>query len=271
VFQIVSAAFAPPNVCYFFGASGGERLSSLSKPHVLIVDDDHRIRTMLARFLTDHGLRATEARDGKQMLSVLQNGHIDVIVLDVMMPGEDGLSLCRRLRAGSHVPIILLTAMNGETDRIIGLELGADDYVVKPFNPRELLARIRAILRRTSAPHAAKERVIHYVYEFGGWTLNSSRRTLTSPAGALTDLTSGEFDLLLTFLEHPQRVLTRDQLLDLAHGRMSQAYDRSIDVQISRLRRKIEANPQDPAFIKTIRNEGYFFTASVTLLQDAAA
>jgi two-component system, OmpR family, response regulator len=188
------------------------------------------------------------------------------------MPGEDGLSLCRRMRAQSAVPIILLTAMTGDTDRIIGLEIGADDYVVKPFNPRELLARIRAVTRRLSAASINAERQqAATAYEFGGWQLNASRRTLTSPAGALTDLTSGEFDLLLAFLEHPQRVLTRDQLLDLAHGRMSQAYDRSIDVQISRLRRKIEVNPQDPVFIKTIRNEGYFFTATVTLTQDAAA
>ncbi|MFN3400924.1 MAG: response regulator [Ferrovibrio sp.] len=239
--------------------------------HVLIVDDDHRIRAMLARFLTDHGMKVSQAGDGREMFAICADARIDVIVLDIMMPGEDGLSLCRRMRAQSAVPIILLTAMSNDTDRIIGLEIGADDYVVKPFNPRELLARIRAVTRRLSAASLNAERpVVTAVYAFGGWQLNASRRTLTSPAGVLTDLTSGEFDLLLAFLEHPQRVLTRDQLLDLAHGRMSQAYDRSIDVQISRLRRKIEADPQDPAFIKTIRNEGYFFTAAVTLLQDAA-
>lgn len=226
---------------------------------------------MLARFLTDHGMRVSQASDGREMFAICENARIDVIVLDIMMPGEDGLSLCRRMRAQSPVPIILLTAMTGDTDRIIGLEIGADDYVVKPFNPRELLARIRAVTRRLSATSLNAERpAMATVYAFGGWQLNASRRTLTSPAGVLTDLTSGEFDLLLAFLEHPQRVLTRDQLLDLAHGRMSQSYDRSIDVQISRLRRKIEADPQDPAFIKTIRNEGYFFTAMVTLLQDAA-
>jgi len=239
--------------------------------HVLIVDDDHRIRAMLARFLTDHGMRVSQASDGREMFAICENARIDVIVLDIMMPGEDGLSLCRRMRAQSPVPIILLTAMTGDTDRIIGLEIGADDYVVKPFNPRELLARIRAVTRRLGAASTGTaERTVTAVYEFGGWRLNASRRTLVSPANLLTDLTSGEFDLLLAFLEHPQRVLTRDQLLDLAHGRMSQSYDRSIDVQISRLRRKIEANPQDPAFIKTIRNEGYFFTVPVTLLQDAA-
>ena len=247
-------------------------MTTVATTHVLIVDDDHRIRAMLARFLTDHGLKVSQAGDGKQMFALCEAARIDVIVLDIMMPGEDGLSLCRRMRAQSAVPIILLTAMSGETARIIGLEIGADDYVVKPFNPRELLARIRAVTRRLTAASINAERPAKAtVYEFGGWQLNASRRTLTSPAGALTDLTSGEFDLLLAFLEHPQRVLTRDQLLDLAHGRMSQAYDRSIDVQISRLRRKIEADPQDPAFIKTIRNEGYFFTATVTMIGDAAA
>jgi two-component system OmpR family response regulator len=246
-------------------------LSATLATHVLIVDDDHRIRAMLARFLADHGMKVSQAGDGREMFAICADARIDVIVLDIMMPGEDGLSLCRRMRAQSAVPIILLTAMSNDTDRIIGLEIGADDYVVKPFNPRELLARIRAVTRRLSAASLNAERpAVTAVYAFGGWQLNASRRTLTSPAGVLTDLTSGEFDLLLAFLEHPQRVLTRDQLLDLAHGRMSQAYDRSIDVQISRLRRKIEADPQDPAFIKTIRNEGYFFTASVTLLQDAA-
>jgi two-component system OmpR family response regulator len=238
--------------------------------HVLIVDDDHRIRAMLAQFLAEHGLRVSQAAGGRQMFAVCATTRIDVIVLDIMMPGEDGLSLCRRMRSESAVPIILLTAMSGDTDRIIGLEIGADDYVVKPFNPRELLARIRAVTRRlTSASTGAGPRVAA-LYSFGGWRLNANRRTLHAPDGALTDLTSGEFDLLLAFLEHPQRMLTRDQLLDMAHGRMNQCYTRSIDVQISRLRRKIEADPQDPVFIKTIRNEGYFFTAPVTLLQDAA-
>lgn len=238
--------------------------------HVLIVDDDHRIRAMLARFLADHGLRVSQASDGRQMFAICEDSRIDVIVLDIMMPGEDGLSLCRRMRAQSAVPIILLTAMTGDTDRIIGLEIGADDYVVKPFNPRELLARIRAVTRRLGASSINAKRAVT-CYEFGGWQLNASRRTLTSPDKTLTELTSGEFDLLLAFLEHPQRVLSRDQLLDLAHGRANQAYDRSIDVQISRLRRKIEADPQDPIFIKTIRNEGYFFTAAVTPVEDAAA
>lgn len=226
---------------------------------------------MLARFLADHGLRVSQAGDGREMFAICESARVDVIVLDIMMPGEDGLSLCRRMRAMSAVPIILLTAMGSDVDRIIGLELGADDYVVKPFNPRELLARIRAVIRRLGAASINAERPAACIYEFAGWQLNASRRTLTSPAGALTDLTSGEFDLLLAFLEYPQRVLTRDQLLDLAHGRMNQSYDRAIDVQISRLRRKIEVDPQDPVFIKTIRNEGYFLTVPVTLMQDSAA
>ncbi|MCA0449057.1 MAG: response regulator [Proteobacteria bacterium] len=247
-------------------------MSTLPAIHVLIVDDDQRIGAMLGRFLTDHGLKVSRAADGREMFSICESSRIDVIVLDIMMPGEDGLSLCRRMRAQSAVPIILLTAMTGDTDRIVGLEIGADDYVVKPFNPRELLARIRAVTRRLGAASLNAERPpAATIYEFGGWRLNTNRRTLTSPDGVLTDLTSGEFDLLLAFLEHPQRALTRDQLLDLAHGRMNQSYDRSIDVQISRLRRKIEVNPQEPTFIKTIRNEGYFFTAPVALSQDAAA
>jgi two-component system, OmpR family, response regulator len=232
--------------------------------HVLVVDDDQRIRTMLARFLVDHGLRVSQARNGVEMFEVSADARIDMIILDIMMPGEDGLSLCRRMRAESSVPIILLTAMNADTDRIIGLEIGADDYVVKPFNPRELLARIRAVTRRMTAGNPIPQHRRSATYTFEGWVLDANRRTLVSPDGALTDLTSGEFDLLLAFLEHPQRVLNRDQLLDLAHGRSSQAFDRSIDVQISRLRRKIEANPHSPVLIKTVRNEGYFFTATVT-------
>jgi two-component system OmpR family response regulator len=235
-----------------------------AKPHILIVDDDRQIRTMLARFLADHAMRVTPAGDGEEMFRVLETGRFDVIVLDVMMPGDDGFTLCRKLRSTDAIPLILLTARNSETDRIVGLELGADDYVTKPFNPRELLARIRAILRRagTHAPATVK-RLASAIYQFAGWTLDTSRRSLVSPQGALTDLTTGEFDLLVAFVEHPQRVLNRDQLLDLARGRVSLAFDRSIDVQVSRLRRKIESDPNAPALIKTVRNGGYFFTATV--------
>lgn len=233
------------------------------QPHILVVDDDQRIRSMLASFLRDHGLRVSQAGDGRQMFTVLEAARIDTVVLDVMMPGEDGISLCRRLRSESTVPIILLTAVSGETDRIVGLEVGADDYVTKPFNPRELLARIRAVLRRVAMLSAGPRESRQAIYRFNGWRLDPTRRTLHSPGGALTDLTSGEFDLLAAFAEHPQRVLTRDQLLDLARGRSAAGFDRSIDVQISRLRRKIEDNPQDPSLIKTVRNEGYYFAADV--------
>lgn len=245
-------------------------LLSDSPSAILVVDDDASIRDAIADFLGMHGYAVRAAENAAACDRALAAAPADLIVLDVMMPGEDGLSLCRRMRAQSPVPIILLTAMSADTDRIIGLEIGADDYVVKPFNPRELLARIRAVTRRLLATSTVPQRQGTGAYRFEGWTLDVNRRTLTSPDGALTDLTSGEFDLLLAFLEHPQRVLNRDRLLDLARGRSSQAYDRSIDVQISRLRRKIEANPQEPALIKTIRNEGYFFTAAVTAAPPAA-
>jgi two-component system OmpR family response regulator len=186
-----------------------------------------------------------------------------VIVLDVMLPGEDGFSLCRRLRLDSRVPVILLTAINEAADRIAGLELGADDYVSKPFDPRELLARIRAVLRRMGgADVLAREQT---TYTFLGWTLDPRRRTLQNKNDVLVDLTSGEFDLLLAFVEYPQQILHRDRLLDLARGRTNQAFDRSIDVQISRLRRKIETNPAEPRLIKTVRSEGYIFTADVAV------
>ena len=242
-----------------------------TKPHVLIVDDDQQIRTMLARFLGEHGMRVTQASDGVTMFKTMETGRFDVIVLDVMMPGEDGFTLCRKLRAESAIPLILLTARNSETDRIVGLELGADDYVTKPFNPRELLARIRALLRRAGGQPQAAPRLASATYQFAGWTLDTSRRSLLSPQGVLTDLTTGEFDLLVAFVEHPQRVLNRDQLLDLARGRVSLAFDRSIDVQVSRLRRKIESDPNAPALIKTVRNGGYFFTAMVISAGQAIA
>ncbi|CAH1650146.1 response regulator [Chelatococcus asaccharovorans] len=239
--------------------------ATAAQPHVLIVDDDPQIRGMLVRFLADHGLRTTEAANGERMFAALAGGRFDIIVLDIMMPGEDGLSLCRRLRADNAVPIVLLTAMNHDADRIVGLELGADDYVSKPFNPRELLARIRAILRRMqgAGPVSDAQGPGRGGFTFSGWRLDASHRTLHSPEGVLTDLTSGEFDLLLAFVEHPERVLSRDQLLDLAHGRVGQLFDRSIDVQISRLRRKIEVDPQDPQLIKTVRSGGYIFTSAV--------
>ncbi|MEH6422190.1 response regulator [Pseudomonas sp. CGJS7] len=232
-------------------------------PTVLVVDDDDMMRAMLARFLGDNGLRVIEAGNGARMAERLAAGPVSVVLLDVMLPGDDGFTLCRKLRATSDVPVILLTSVNSDTDRVVGLELGADDYIAKPFNPRELLARIRALLRRVDVEWRGAARGAEY--SFMGWKLNARHRTLLSPQGALTELTSGEFDLLLAFLEHPQRALSRDQLIDLARGRALSPFDRSIDVQISRLRRKIETAPQRPSLIKTLRNEGYFFAADVTV------
>lgn len=249
-------------------------------PHLLVVDDDKEIRSLLSQFLTRHGYRVSVAKDGAEMNRVLEAGRIDLIVLDLMLPGEDGLALCRRLRAGgggalgaSAVPVIMLTAMGEETDRIIGLEMGADDYLAKPFNPRELLARIKAVLRRATWLSAAGGGRSDNPTEeggegtraiiFAGWSLDMARRELHAADGMLVPLSAGEYDLLLAFVEHPRRVLTRDQLLDLTRGRAAAPFDRSIDVQVSRLRRKIEPDPKDPTLIKTVRSGGYLFTAEV--------
>lgn len=234
------------------------------QPHLLVVDDDREIRSLVSQFLTRHGYRVSTARDGAEMLRAMEAARIDLIVLDIMMPGEDGLSLCRRLRAGGQTPIIMLTAMGDDTDRIVGLEMGADDYLAKPFNPRELLARIKAVLRRAGQSRQGPEEGAARALEFEGWTLDLARRELRAPGDVLVDLSAGEFDLLAAFAEHPRRVLSRDQLLDLARGRAAAPFDRSIDVQVSRLRRKIEADPKDPVFIKTVRSGGYLFTPQVT-------
>ena len=230
-----------------------------------MVDDDREIRDLLGRFLSKHGYRVTAVADGKEMRRALADWSIDLVVLDLMLPGEDGLSLCRDLRATSRVPIIMLTMIGEETDRIIGLEMGADDYLPKPFSPRELLARMRAVLRRAPASSTIGRSV---TLHFAGWKLEIGRRQLHSPLGLLVDLSAGEFDLLVALAEHPRRVLNRDQLLDLTHGRAETAFDRSIDMQVSRLRRKIEADHTRPELIKTVRGGGYMFTAVVT--QDEA-
>ncbi|TAN55818.1 MAG: response regulator [Magnetospirillum sp.] len=233
--------------------------------HILVVDDDREIRDLLARFLARHGLRVTTARDGAEMMKLLDEKRIDLVVLDLMLPGEDGLSLTRRLReARSTMPIVMLTAMGEDTDRIVGLEMGADDYVAKPFNPRELLARIKAVLRRVqsaadgiaAAPQGARLR-------FQGWSLDLATRDLTSPEGVMVSLSAGEFSLLQVFVEHPRRVLSRDQLLDFARGRSAIPFDRSIDIQVSRLRRRLGDDAKDPQLIKTVRGGGYLFTAEV--------
>lgn len=233
-----------------------------SSPHILIVDDDREIRDLLSRFLERNGLRVSVARDEREMQKVMQDSAIDLVVLDAMLPGKNGFTICRELRAAGNLPIIMLTAAGDETDRIVGLEMGADDYVSKPFNPRELLARMRAVLRRASEPGRTVESP-RGVLTFAGWTLDVGRRRLLSPEGAMVTLSTGEFDLLLVFAERPQRVLSRDQLLDLARGRAPTPFDRSIDVQVSRLRRKIEVDPRAPEIIATVRGGGYVFTPAV--------
>ncbi len=227
--------------------------------HLLVVDDDAEIRHLIGRFLRQHGFRVSGARDGREMRDVLANADVDLVILDLMLPGTSGLQLCREIRAGSSLPIIMLTAKGEDTDRIVGLEVGADDYLAKPFNPRELLARVRAVMRRTAvteAPKAAAKEV-----SFAGWRLDVMRRQLLSPAGVVVELSGGEYDLLIAFVEHPNRVLSRDQLLELARNRVPGSLDRSIDVQVSRLRRKLER--EDTAgLIKTVRGAGYLFTAT---------
>ncbi len=237
-------------------------LGSIGGSHMLIVDDDAQIRQLATRFLRDHGFRVTPARDGREMWQALDTGSVDLIILDLMLPGTNGLDLCRDVRARSTIPIIMLTALGSDTDRIVGLEIGADDYLAKPFNPRELLARINAVLRRarTSEPSATPTNRLL----FDGWVLDVKRRELTNPAGALVDLSTGEYDLLLTFLENPQRVLSRDQLMDSAKHRTATGFDRAIDIQVSRLRKKLGGADDAQAMIKTVRGAGYMFAPAVT-------
>ena len=232
-------------------------------PHLLIVDDDKELCSLLSKFLSRHGYRVSVAHNGGEMASTLEASRVNLVILDLMLPGEDGLVLCRRLRATSTLPIIMLTAISDETDRIIGLEMGADDYLAKVPNPRELLARVRAVLRRAGPPEARASVDQKRILEFAGWRLDVTHRQLFSAKNALVPLRAGEFDLLLALAERPQRVLTRDQLLDLSRGRTANVFDRSIDVQISRLRRKIEPDPKEPTLIKTVRSGGYILAANV--------
>ncbi|MCX5512934.1 DNA-binding response regulator [Kaistia algarum] len=234
-------------------------------PHILVVDDHREIRELLAKYLAKNGLRVSVASGGPEMRQVLRSASIDLVVLDIMMPGEDGLSLCRHLRQTSDIPVVLLTAVSEETDRIVGLELGADDYVTKPFNPRELLARIRAILRRSAGvPKPAAEGPGER-YRFDRWLLDASRRALLDEEGNEVPLGTAEFRLLLAFINRPGMVLTRDQLLDITAGRSAQVFDRSIDNLVSRLRRRVERDPQHPTLIKTVWGDGYSFTAKVEM------
>lgn len=231
--------------------------------HLLIVDDDREIRALLGDYLERNGYRITAVADGRGMRSALASGGMDLIILDLMLPGEDGLSLCRNLRAHSSVPVIMLTARGEETDRIVGLEMGADDYLAKPFNPRELLARVKSVLRRarTLPGDGAAARAARY--RFADWVLDTGTRQLSSPQGMVVALSSGEYRLLEVLVRHPNRVLTRDQLLDYTRGREAGPFDRSIDVQIGRLRRRLHDSGQEPQIIRTVRGEGYVLAARV--------
>jgi len=232
-------------------------------PHIMVVDDDREIRDLLARFLEKHRIRVTAVRDSRDARRAWANGHYQLVVLDLMLPGEPGLDFARWLRSQSDVPIVMLTAMGEETDRIIGLELGADDYVPKPFNPRELLARIRAVLRRAGDSIGPRHDSGARPLRFAGWTLEPSRRRLLNPDGVEVALTGGEYDLLLALVERANRVLTRDMLLDLLRGRQAGPFDRAIDVAISRLRRKLEDDGRNAQLIKTVRGGGYVLAATV--------
>lgn len=227
---------------------------------VLVVDDDGEILSLVAKFLRANGFRVHTARSGAEMIEALKHAAIDLIVLDLMLPGRNGLDLCRDLRRTSSIPVIMLTAKGEETDRIIGLEVGADDYLPKPFNPRELLARINAVMRRMRSPDQPPFERGGRAMQFAGWRLDTLKRELTDPRGVVVDLSTGEYDLLLAFLEAPQRVLTREFLLDAARNRSIDAFDRSIDVQVSRLRRKLDSVDD---LIKTVRGVGYLFAADV--------
>jgi two-component system OmpR family response regulator len=235
-------------------------------PHLLIVDDDKELCTLLSKFLGRHGYRVSIAHNGNEMAQILETSRVSLVILDLMLPGEDGLVLCRRLRATSTLPIIMLTAMADEVDRIIGLEMGADDYIAKVANPRELLARVRAVLRRAGPAETGEAADQRRILEFAGWRLDVTHRQLYSAKNALVPLRAGEFELLLAFVERPRRVLSRDQLLDLSRGRSANAFDRSIDVQVSRLRRKIEPDPKEPTLIKTVRSGGYILAANVVVV-----
>ncbi len=234
--------------------------------HVLICDDDPQLRQLLASFLSEHGFKVTLAADGRELQRQFRaNSNVDLVILDVMLPGASGLDLCRELRAASTVPIMMLTARGDETDRIVGLEMGADDYMAKPFGPNELLARIKALLRRarmaSGATHGDRKRS----FAFDGWLLDTAKRELRNPNGVIVDLSVGEYDLLLAFLEAPQRVLSREQLLESARNRPATAFDRSIDIQVSRLRRKLGCFDDSDTLVKTVRGTGYLFVPAVVL------
>ena len=236
----------------------------MEKPDsILIVDDDLEIRRLLADYLARNGFAALAARDGREMWQMLERHVVDLVVLDLMLPDTDGLTLCRDLRAKGNLPVLMLTARGEETDRIVGIEMGADDYLVKPFNPRELLARIKSILRRTrSLPPNLRPEPTRCL-SFSGWCLDTATRLLTSPDGVATPLSGGEYRLLRILLDHPNRVLNRDQLTEMIQGREAEPYDRAVDVQVSRLRQRLRDDRREPQLIKTVRGEGYVLASTV--------
>ncbi len=238
-----------------------------AKSHILVVDDHKEIRALLAKYLTGNGFEVSVAGGGSEMRQALRKGGIHLVVLDIMMPGEDGLSLCRSLRETTDLPVILLTAMAEEADRIVGLEFGADDYLTKPFNPRELLARIKAVLRRSGSTRRLPEGMQAKRFAFAGFEFDGGARKLTAPRGADLALGTAEFNLLQVFIRHAGEVLSRDRLLDLSAGRAAGVFDRSIDNLVTKLRKHIEVDPKNPAIIKTVWGQGYCFTVEVESLR----
>jgi len=235
-----------------------------AEPHILVVEDDTGTRTLLTRFLGENGFRATGARNGSEMWEALEGIAVELILLDVMLPGASGLDLCRAIRRTSAVPIIMVTARGGETDRVLGLELGADDYVPKPFSRAELLARIRAVLRRGKGVVEEQSGGRTRLLRFASWVLDTARHELKAPDGAVVEISGAEYAVLLAFLEHPQRVMTRDRILELSRNRIGEVFDRSVDVLVSRLRRKLGAPEEASELIKTVRGAGYLFAADVS-------
>ena len=238
----------------------------MSEAHLLLVDDERSIRDPLAAYLSRNGFRVSRAENAAEARRLLAAYAIDLVLLDIMMPGEDGLALCGHLRATSGIPVIFVTAKAEEMERILGLEIGADDYVVKPFSPRELLARIKTVLRRSGERPSHAQRRDGEAYAFGPWVLRTKERELIDAEGVAVPLSTGEFNLLLALVTHPRHVLSRDQLLDLAHGRELAAFERSVDNAVSRLRRKIEPDPKSPTLVKTIWGGGYSLAADVQRL-----
>jgi len=237
-------------------------------PHVLALDDDAAVRQMVAEYLGQNDIRVTAVASGAELTSAMARDTVDLVILDLRLQGEDGMQIARRLREESAIPILMLTGRAEEADRVMGLELGADDYLTKPFSPRELLARIRALLRRAKTQATVSDAIAKVrAYRFGGWELNVGLRKLKAPKGGTVELTNGEFRVLTAFLSAPQRVLSREQLLDLSRVHGAEVYDRAIDIQILRLRRKIEADPANPKFIKTERGAGYVFSVSVDIVR----